>query len=824
MTRVISTKLAAPDLNAYVQPRARLLSGLLSALERKRAVLVQAPAGFGKSTLLAQLAGVRPKATLWYSFDAFDTLSTVLRHLSQAIQQRGDALEDDLTPLDFLGWLCEQKDELVLIFDDCHLAADREIDSFLELLCQRVPKNARVVLSSRREPTFSLGRLRVNDDLYEMTAEELRFELEEIRSLLSTVSLPGNGEAAQRLHRLTEGWPASVLLVAQAAQRGQKIATPEGLDLAPESLMDYLLREVFLAYPPAEQTALLSISLLDRFTPELCAHICPGPSPWQLSDSWFLVALDSAAKWYRLHHLFAAFLRERAQRDLDDPTRARIHALASLWFERQGLHDESIQHGMLGKQWGRTGRLLRDGKNLAAVLNLYKNSKQWFQTFPETEMDKVLFSRLGVVFWGGMRFRDAMRAYEKGLGSGDEASEFLSRSGLAQVNESLGLYQKREYWLARALEAMPLKPSQTRTTGLFVLAATEACIGHPSRAEELVAMGDAEALADELPLLCDKVLAFTRLVQGRLAEARRRVLATIERCQNLEQEPREAASWALLACCCYELGDLEQAEASMQRYLIADVPYSAPLHRLFVPVHVKVLRAQGRVAEMEEVLADYLREGGDSSPEVAAQAVRAHVETGEFEQAKRLLALHDVDLETSSYEYRFQSVYTAWIAYWLAAECPQGRGRITEWLAVLEAEALSHGRLRELLEAKLLRAQYLLALGKHGAATDQIEEALALGRPWEFVAPFMEQPVEVRRLCTQLDPGLLKSGGQWGHLTTLSAREREILELMGRGATNRDIAEKCFLSLNTVKWHNQKMYKKLGVTGRAEALAMLKQG
>jgi DNA-binding NarL/FixJ family response regulator len=52
----------------------------------------------------------------------------------------------------------------------------------------------------------------------------------------------------------------------------------------------------------------------------------------------------------------------------------------------------------------------------------------------------------------------------------------------------------------------------------------------------------------------------------------------------------------------------------------------------------------------------------------------------------------------------------------------------------------------------------------------------------------------------------------------ISAREREVVELIGAGATNREIAERLYLSPHTVKEYTSSLYRKLGVRNRAEAV------
>jgi DNA-binding NarL/FixJ family response regulator len=54
----------------------------------------------------------------------------------------------------------------------------------------------------------------------------------------------------------------------------------------------------------------------------------------------------------------------------------------------------------------------------------------------------------------------------------------------------------------------------------------------------------------------------------------------------------------------------------------------------------------------------------------------------------------------------------------------------------------------------------------------------------------------------------------------LSEREREVLELISAGSTNREIAQRLYLSPHTVKEHTSALYRKLGARNRAEAVQL----
>jgi DNA-binding CsgD family transcriptional regulator len=68
----------------------------------------------------------------------------------------------------------------------------------------------------------------------------------------------------------------------------------------------------------------------------------------------------------------------------------------------------------------------------------------------------------------------------------------------------------------------------------------------------------------------------------------------------------------------------------------------------------------------------------------------------------------------------------------------------------------------------------------------------------------------------QLNPDLLQQTG-------ISKREHEVLELMAQGLSNQEIADKLFLSPNTVKTHLSNLFIKLDVKRRTQAIQKAKE-
>lgn len=824
LAHIVSTKIRVPGASEHALRRARLLDRLHRARRQQRIFWLCAPAGFGKSTLLAQFLDGVKDPVLWYSLDPTDTLETFLDHMAQACGSLPGA-PPLLTREAWLSWLSQRCQPLWVVFDDLHMVSDPELSQLLERTLLRASSSVYLLWSSRREASFSLGRWRAASELLELRAEDLRLDREELGLLVERLAGHLGSQEVERLEALTEGWPAAVVLILQAGPSWQSrlLDAPFGLSRTPEALRDYLLREVFASYTEEERSALLVLSLFDRFSPEFAVDLGLRASFWDWTDRWFLVALESEVGWFRFHHLFALFLRSRTLQEMTSEQREECYRRASSWFEGRRLYDEAVVYSLQGRAWNRAGALLKEEFSLGQLVNLYKRSKAWFRALPAKEMDPSLCCRFAVVLWAALRYREAYTMFEQGLDPECPEVEFLSLAGLTICCDALGLRRKRDYWYGRAVQAVPQELSAARTIGLYFLAGLSVfSCGEAFQGERLIEGGESGRVLEdrEFPVFFDGVPGMVALLRGRLEEAREHFEQSRQLSQRWGHSAFVRVAAACSACCAYEAGQLEQALEGWELFFEADdTPPADALWRVFLPRYVKTLRALGR-QEAEQVLTQH----GDGAPEVRDMLMLDRMlEAGRWAEAEALLGRYKVSLTVASYDFPRHLVYRGWIQWWLAAEqrgedCPD---RVDDWMEVIAERAAQGGRLREMVEAKLWQARRCLLRSAEAEAERLVSEALQLGRPSGLVAVYLEQPAELRRLCLAQDSSLAEDGGQWRLVAALSSRESEILELIGQGATNRHIASVCFLSLNTVKWYNQRIYKKLGVTSREEALGWL---
>ena len=356
---VIESKISLPRVQPGMLRRSRLFE-IVDGGGGVAFTVVDAPVGYGKTTLLRLWCIERPEAVIWMTLDAADDDPVRLwAHLATAVERLGEGLgARALACLGVRGAPVETAvDELMnglvaygrpvaIVLDDLHaVGSERSLRSLAHAI-ERLPANARLLASMRSQPAISVARLRARGRLTEIRARELAFTVDEARELIVREGIELSGESVELLVERTEGWPAGLYL---AALWLRDLDDPdEGVRAFAGSarhVADYLTDEVLTALAPETKDFLLCTSVLGRFTPELCdAVLGREDSAAVLAElarsNMFLVALDTRGGWYRYHHLFGELLRLELGREEGTVLRRG----ASAWCRAHGLVEEAIAY------------------------------------------------------------------------------------------------------------------------------------------------------------------------------------------------------------------------------------------------------------------------------------------------------------------------------------------------------------------------------------------------------------------------------------------------------------------------------------------------
>lgn len=413
---LLQTKLYIPNAATALVARPRLLERM-HAVTRARLTLVAAPAGFGKTTLvaayIADLANhpkskIGPLKFCWLALDVSDNeptrfflywiaaLQTVAPHCGQQTQllllaPQPTALETLLTLL--LNEMAALTEPVVLVLDDYHLITTPALHEALTLIIDRLPPSVHLLMLSRTDPPLPLARWRVRSQLAEIRAADLRFTAEEAAIFLTEVmGLHLTPDELATLETRTEGWIAALQLAALSMQgQGDVQGFLRSFTGGQRYVVDYLVDEVLNRQPPAIQCFLLQTSILDQFCAALCAAVMTDDhEPSSLStaqaqaileqlerSNLFLVPLDSERQWYRYHALFTEFLRHRLGK-----AAPALHHRAAAWYEQHGLFEEAIEHTLAAQAYEQAAHLVEQHSLAFALHHQLTILQGWLDALP----------------------------------------------------------------------------------------------------------------------------------------------------------------------------------------------------------------------------------------------------------------------------------------------------------------------------------------------------------------------------------------------------------------------------------------------------------
>ena len=394
---IIRTKLHLPFLRLKLVPRPRLKEQIAQGL-RGPLTLITAPAGFGKTTLVASCIVSCGMPIAWLSLDKDDNqVERFLNYLVAALQEADNTIGSEAAQLlaaasqappdavltSLINDLDTAGEEIALVLDDYQFISSQAVHEEVAFLLEHCPKTFHLVIATRSDPPLPLTRLRARGQMVELRAADLRFTKPEAAQFLNDVmGLRLDAGSVAVLEERTEGWIAGLQMAALSMRnRKDVLGFIEGFSGTNRYILDYLLEEVLASQSPEIQDFLLYTSILERLTAPLCDSLLAmyeitefGDEGAPYSESlsirqsasvleyleWanlFLVPLDDERIWYRYHHLFADMLRARLHQAQPDLV-PLLHIRASAWLEQKGFITEAIHHLFAAHEIGRAAELI----------------------------------------------------------------------------------------------------------------------------------------------------------------------------------------------------------------------------------------------------------------------------------------------------------------------------------------------------------------------------------------------------------------------------------------------------------------------------------
>ncbi len=807
---LILTKLYPPPPrpNAVTRPRLieRLNAGLFAG---SQLVLISAPAGFGKTTLVSEwVAGfehldprIRPT---WLSLESGDNdLTRFLTYLMAALQTMAPQLGarmlprlQSLPPPPFESVLTDLVNEIttiqfpfVLVLDDYHVIEAKPIHAALAFLLGHRPPQMHLVIATREDPDLSLARFRALGQVMELRAADLRFTPSEAAEFLNRVmGLDLSAQDLATLEDRTEGWIAGLQLAALSLQGRRDVhAFIRAFAGDHRLIVDYLVEEVLRHQPEPVRNFLLQTSILNRLNGSLCEAVTGQPAGDARLEvlergNFFLVPLDDKRHWYRYHHLFAQVLYAHLRVEQPDQVPV-LHQRASEWYEQNGSVADAIDHAVAAEDFERVACLievalptLRSNRQETAVRN-------WLKTLPE----RVLRCRpvLCVAYaWALLacgelegvetRLQDAERWLDPRADRREMVvesnREYLRLPAAIAVYRAVHAQVRGDVtatlnYARRALDLVPeddhlVHGAAAALLGLAAWATGDLETAHRTFADGMVRLLKAGHISDAVNGAM--ALADICIQQGRLREAMR----TYERALQLAAEQGEAIPWGTadlyvgLSELYRERNDLKTALEHLARSKELGERAGLPQNRYRWRVAMARIReAQGDLDAALDLLHEAERlTMNDYSPNVhpiAALKTRVWARQGRLSEClawarEQGLSARD-DLR---YQREFEHITLARV---LLTQSKQDRAdhSLSEAMGLLERllKAAAEGeRKGSEIEIRMLLALAHQLRGDTPTALASLERALMLAEPEGYARIFVDEGVSIRGLLEKAAP------------------------------------------------------------------------
>ncbi len=385
---MLLTKLHIPSSGRNLIHRSGLFDKLNEGLNRKL-ILISAPAGFGKTTLISDWINQYKILTSWISLDKGDVdpveflsyiiagIQTISAEFGQSalklLKSPNKPINESITNL-LINDILKIDQEFLLVLDDFHLIDSQEISQLVTYLLEHIPDNIHIVIITRSDPALPIARIRSQHQLIEFRSSDLCFSTNDIFILFNRIlKIKLSAEDASSLETKTEGWVAGLQLTALSIA-GQENTSNFIKALSGDNryIMDYLIEEVLKNQTNNIKEFLLQTSILDQISAPLCDAVLNINDSQQILENlerngMFVIPLDTDRKWYRYHHLFADLLKQKLL--LKDKTLIEnLHKKASRWFEDNEMYDLAIEHALVIKDFEKGIQLLEE-----VVENMWKN-------------------------------------------------------------------------------------------------------------------------------------------------------------------------------------------------------------------------------------------------------------------------------------------------------------------------------------------------------------------------------------------------------------------------------------------------------------------
>jgi LuxR family maltose regulon positive regulatory protein len=770
----------------------------------------------------------------------------------------------------------------ILVLDDYHTIADKAVQGLVIELLKYPPSPMHLVLAARRDPSIPLTINRARSRMTEIRIQDLSFSDEETAALLQgMLDIPVDGATAAVLKEKTEGWVVGLRLAALSMrQRIDLDHIVANLPEDNHYVMDYLFAEVLSNQPEDIREYLLVTAILNRFCTPLCDAICVSGTrslackiggkefiKWLKTSDLFVVPLDDQGRWYRYHHLFQKLLQDRLKRKFSPDDIADFHKRAGVWFNENALVEEAFYHTLEGGDTEGAALLVVHHRTDVMNQEQWYRLARWMGMLPANTIEKFpeLLITQAWSFWNHMRLPEMTAVL-------DQTEPLLSAmpSESVKKTELQGeLYAMRsiQYYLSapcdgsraldyaqRAVSKISRHQYSARGFAMIMLAMSYQMAGDIGRAHSVVlkALNEKEAHRTTQHTRLLTTLGFLQWLEADLVQLEQTAQEQFKLSMEIKLTESMQIAKYFLGICHYCRNDLDSAEGHL-----AAVVRPTNAGNIFNFTHsafalALVYQSQDRPSkarEIHQMVVKHSLETGHMDMLQVANAFGAElaVRQGNFAEVSHWEKTFDPLPFRPTHRFYMPQLTLAKV--FLVKGTPESHERAVTLLIQLHEFFTTTHNTRFLIDVLALQSLLYDARGDEPKAMLALGRAITLAEPGGFIRPFLDLGPKMADLLSRLTKQnmaiqyvgqllvafrkeatftvsmaseaqpLIPLPSSHPHLDeTLTKRELEILALLAQRLQNREIADKLFISPETVKRHTINIYGKLNVHTRQEAV------
>ncbi len=860
---LLQTKFHIPDIDKNTVVLRKRVRDLIHG---SPIVIISAPAGFGKTTILSEWAMNTNDKIAWISLEKSENIpvtfwSYIITAISSIIKECTKALEHikfsniseiEIILIDLINDIESTGKKISVVIDDYHVITDQSIHSGIEFLIDHLPSNMKIVIAGREDPNFSISRYRLSGKLGEIRAADLRFNYNESKDLLNKIhGFNLSKSDIDSLNNRTEGWIAGLTLAVLSIKDQDDIKSfIDDFTGSHRYVLDYLIDEVLSGIPTRIKDFILKISITERFCKDLCEHLSENSDSVRClkyieQNNIFLIPLDNHRKWFRFHHLFREFLIKNLMEE-DNNLIKELHEKAFIWFKENDFDEDAFKHGIGAEKYSEAAKLLAE-----KAPDLVSRSggfilKGLIDKIPleivNANADLCCYNVWFDIFIGN--FESISLLYQDRFKDNKTVLGFIHIIDGYKYFYQTGEFEKCISEINKALLILPIAHTAIREMGELIYSVSLKYSGQIDLAydyyqsvPETDTVGFFKAIyyADLLMSMGKYKLALS-LIENSIEDGITKFGESLL--------PEYGYLYVQKGSILREINEIDEALKAIKKGLFLG-RNNEYIEFIFLGnlEYARVLAANGNYDEAETIMTRSIEAAEMNSiwGENMSLAYKARIEIikGNLENTESILNgitdfNHNKEVEIPYYKH-FE--YLSYCRLCIAKNKTDRVHEITDPMIIEDHN--TKGKLR-LIECYILKAIAFYLDNKTDDAIKNIQKAFSLVENDGFIRIFIDEGENMIALLKEaskrkilpeyLRPYIKKktekeSKGKKRSVIInefkedFNGREIEILKLMKGGASNKNIAEKLFLSVNTVRWYASRIFAKLDVKRRGEAVS-----